>query len=278
MTQDLVWYQVILLSIAAFFLAFQAIHGWRLGLVRQLANLGALIAAYWVALRAGSWAMPLFRPFGFPDFLSAALAGSLLAVCTYVVLSSLARIVFLKTGEQKANVLRLTYGAGGAAVGVLFGAVVIWVAVLAIRLLGTVAEAELTSESASKEAPSALAGGLAQAKQSLELGPAGAVVEQVDPIPTEVYSTVGKIGRLVSNAEHVERFLNYPGAKPIAEHPKILALRNDPTIVRELSSRNYIALLRNRHLVHAANDPEVSRLVKNFELQKALDYALTGRL
>jgi hypothetical protein len=278
MSHNLVWHQVIFLSIAGFFLAFQALRGWQLGLVRQLANLGALIAAYVVALRAGSLAAPLFRPFGFPDLVTALLAGSLLAACTYIVLTSVARIIFSKTAEQNVHFLRLTYGAGGALIGVLFGAVVVWIAVLGIRLLGTVAEAEAGTNPLAATSSSGIVSNLAQVKQSLEFGPAGAVVEQVDPIPREIYSTVGKLGRLLANAEHVERFMSYPGAQPIAEHPKIVALRNDPEIVREVTSRNYLALLRNKHLVHAANDPEVNRLVKKFELQKALDYALAERL
>jgi hypothetical protein len=72
----------------------------------------------------------------------------------------------------------------------------------------------------------------------------------------------------------VDRFLSYPGAKTLLAHPKIAALQNDPVITRDLINRNYFALIRNPRIVTAANDTEIGELMRKFEFEKALDYAL----
>ena len=79
---------------------------------------------------------------------------------------------------------------------------------------------------------------------------------------------------MVSSDESVARFLSYPGVQPLAEHPKIVALQSDPQVSREVLERDYLALLRNERIVAAANDPEVAVLLRQFEFQKALDYAI----
>ena len=67
------------------------------------------------------------------------------------------------------------------------------------------------------------------------------------------------------------------GAKELTEHPRIVALQRDPDVTREIEGRDYFALLRNERIVSAANDPELHALVRQFELEKALDYALNSR-
>jgi hypothetical protein len=44
--------------------------------------------------------------------------------------------------------------------------------------------------------------------------------------------------------------------------------------LQEVAAHDYLALLRNPRIVEAANDPEVTALIKQLEFEKALDYAL----
>jgi hypothetical protein len=76
-------------------------------------------------------------------------------------------------------------------------------------------------------------------KQSLGHGATAAMVDRVDPIPDAVYSALAKVGEMVSSDESVARFLSYPGVKPLAEHPKIVALQSDPQVSREVLERDY---------------------------------------
>ena len=100
------------------------------------------------------------------------------------------------------------------------------------------------------------------------------MVQQVDPIPGTLYSVLRKLGTMVSDEKSVDRFLSYPGVKPLLAHPKIAALQNDPEITRDIIGRNYFALLRNPRILTAANDTEIGELMRKFEFEKALDYAI----
>jgi hypothetical protein len=184
--------------------------------------------------------------------------------------------------------MRLGYGISGAACGAVYGLFLVWIMVLAIRLLGSVAETQLavvnnpriiaghpSATPAPAPAPtSAVIRTLAQMKQSLEQGPAGMVVQQVDPIPGTLYGILHKLGMMVSDDKSVDRFLSFPGVRPLLDHPKVAALQNDPEITRDLISRNYLALISNPHIISAANDPEIAELMRKFQFEKALDYAI----
>ncbi len=113
-------------------------------------------------------------------------------------------------------------------------------------------------------------------KQSLEQGPAGVVVQQVDPIPGSLYTILHKLGVMASDEKSMDRFLNYPGAKQITQHPKIAALQNDPDITRDILNHDFLNLIRNRRIIAAANDAEITELLRKFEFEKALDQALQG--
>ena len=61
----------------------------------------------------------------------------------------------------------------------------------------------------------------------------------------------------------------------MTEHPKIAALHSDPEIAKSLIAQDYFALVRNEHIIRAANDREIGELMAKFEFEKALDYALS---
>jgi len=278
------WQSVFLISAAALVL-LQAWVGWRRGIVRQALTLAAIAAGYVVAILGGHLLVPLLRPFGFPDQLLALMGGAVLGLAAFLIISVASAILFKKTSQQSVGVFRFGYGAAGALLGAVFGLFLVWVAVVAIRLLGTVAETEvLASErpvGGARRArvqlprePSPLVRGLASMKQSMEHGAAGAVMEQVDPLPAYVYEVLGKVTQVVAQEDRMKRFLEYPGVQPLARHPKIVALQHDPAIEREVLSRDYYALIRNEKIVQVANDPELAVALRELEFLKALDYAL----
>jgi hypothetical protein len=60
----------------------------------------------------------------------------------------------------------------------------------------------------------------------------------------------------------------------LSEHPKIVALRDDPEISEMITQRRFLDLLRNQRIIDAANDPVLAERIKKFNFQRALDYAL----
>jgi Colicin V production protein len=293
---SLVW-QVVFLSLAVVLVLFEAVRGWRLGLLRQLIRLGALVAAYAAGFFGGRFLIPIARPLlKMPDFVLLALGGATLAFVAYAVVSGVGAILFRRTGQQDSKVVRLIYGFSGAIVGLFFGVFAFWLIVVSVRAVGAVADAQVRSRSSfvdavrpstshaleirrrflgdGNEESAAFAASLARLKNSLELGPFGNAIKQMDPVSQKSYETVAKVAAVFSNPERARRFLSFPGARELSEHPKIVALRDDPEIAEMISQRRFLDLLQNQRVIGAANDPALADWIKKFDFQRALDYAM----
>jgi uncharacterized membrane protein required for colicin V production len=290
-------WQLAFISFAVVLVLFEVLRGWRRGLARQIARLGALVAAYFAAYFGGHLLVPLVRPFlKLPDVVMSILAGAVLALVIYAVINSLGTILFRRTSQHQSAFVRLLYGLGGAAFGLFFGGFLVWLIVVGIRSLGSVADVQVREEatdtstssgrtlhavdlrrgvlSESNEEPASLLSSLARLKNSLEMGTFGAAVKKADMVPTNAYETLGKVGKVVSDPESAQRFLNFPGAHELSEHPKIMALRDDPEIQQLIAQGRYLDLLRDQKIIDAANDPALFEQIKKFDLQHALDYAV----
>jgi uncharacterized membrane protein required for colicin V production len=270
-------WQMLFYAGAVLLVLFKMWHGWRLGVVRQTAALLTIVAAYVAGFLGGRAAAPILRTWlPYPELVLSIIGGLIIAGSVFLVGTLLSAILFKKTAHQSVGVVRFGFGLLGAAVGALYGVVLVVIALIGIRLLGTVAEAQVTADANGpqrKETPPLLRG-LAQLKRSLTDSPAAVAVEKVDPVSEEFYGTLEKVGTMAGDAKSVERFSEYPGVRPLLEHPKMLALLNDPEIARAATEHDYVALLSSRLLMQTAGDPELVELMHNLELQKALDYAL----
>lgn len=293
---SLLW-QVVFLSFGCVLILFEILRGWRRGMARQLARLGALIAAYFAAYFGSDLLGPWLRPFlHMPDAVLSVVAGGILAVLVYATITGLGTLYFKRTSQHNSSFVRVVYGASGAVLGLFFGAFLVWLMVVTVRSLGAVADAQVRQLPATqtgsvtarslhavdlrhgmlKEAneSSPLLASLARLKNSLELGSVGSAVKKADVIPSSAYDTLGKVGKVLSDPENAQRFLSFPGARELGEHPLIVALRDDPEIAELISQGRFFELLQNPKIRAAANDPAVGQRVKNFDLQAALDYAL----
>jgi len=283
-----VW-QAVFVSFALLLILFEALRGWRLGLVRQVVRLLALVLAYAGAVFGGRMLLPLLRPFfRLPDLFISIIAGAVLAFAIYALVNLLGALLFKRTGQQPAGFIRFLYGLSGAFLGIFFGLFTIWLLIVGIRSLGAIANAQLQAETTTRSQlprhqtvlpnnPNPLINSIARLNNSIALGPVGNTVTAVDVVPTQAYQTLGKLGTVVSSPESAERFLSYPGAKELTENPKLIALRDDPEIIALIQQQRYLELLQNPKLIEALNDPTLAAQVKGFEFQKALDYALQAK-
>jgi hypothetical protein len=292
-----VW-QLVFLSFALVLILFEVIRGWRLGLMRQLTRVAAVVAGYAAAYFGGDMLVPLLRStLKMPDIVISVLAGAILAVAVYGIISSLGTILFKRTSQQGSGMVRLVYGLSGALLGICFGAFFIWLVLIGVRSVGSIAEAQVqartkgegsgnargplaqarlpeASPSTPKPDSDSLMTLLARLKNSLELGAVGDVVKKADAAtPLAAYQTLGEMGTILANPETARRFFDSPGARELSEHPKIVALRNDPEIAEMLAQGRLLELLRDPRVVEAINDPTLAAQVKAFDMKKALDYA-----
>ena len=284
-------WQIVFVSFAVVLILFEILRGWRRGLPRQVARLGALIAAYF----AGWFATKFFGPLlGFfirlPDTVLSILAGALFALVIYAVISGIGSALFRRTDQHESVAVRLLYGSTGAALGAFFGLFMVWLTVVAVRSIGSVANAEVReqtndstvlhavdmrrrifAESGEDEAP--LTTSLARLKNSLEMGVIGNMLKKTDVVPPKTYDLIEKIGTVAANPQCAERFLEYPGAKELSENPKIIALRNDQEISQMFAQGQLLELIQDHRIIDAANDPELRERLKKFDVVAALNYA-----
>ena len=291
-------WQVVFISFGFILILFEVLRGWRLGLMRQIMRLIALAIAYAVVFFGGGWLVPAVRPlFKIPDPVLSVLCGVTLAVAAYMLVSGVGAILFKRTSQQQSRLLYLIYGFTGAILGLFFGVFLLWLTVASVRTAGALAEgragrrsnvaAHQSQDPTSRaldvrrrflsepdDGIQALATSLARLKNSLELGLVGSVVKNSDPVSQKTYQTLEKAGTVLSNPERTQKFLTFPGARELAEHPKIVALRSDPEIADLLAQGRFIDLLQNPRVIEVANDPVLAQRIKQFDVRRALDYAL----
>ena len=287
-------WQYVFISLAIVIILLEIIHGWRLGLVRQLVRVIAIIVAYSCAFFGARSTVPIMRSFfKLPDPILVVLGGAILAAILFAGINLTGAFLFRKTAQQESRLVRLIWGGTGAFLGILLGLFTIWLAFAGIRMVGSVAEARLRmqnaptraagqpigaaqtqTESAVSPLPNPLMAMLANMKNSLESGRVGEAVRTIDPLPPSLYRVLEKAGQVASNVQSAERFLSYPGAREISEHPRVVALRNDSRVMELIASGHIFELLKNPRMIEAMNDPALQAQVKNFDLERALDYAL----
>jgi uncharacterized membrane protein required for colicin V production len=291
-------WQIVFLSFAVILILFEIVRGWRLGLMRQITRLIGLGAAYAAAFFGGKLFVPAMRSFfKIPDPVLSILCAAILAFAAYLVVSGIGAILFKRTAQQESWLLHIVYGFAGAILGLFFGLFLLWLTVVGVRAVGALAEGQArrrpeaaahgaqdpTSHaldvrrrflSESDDGMRAFAISLARLKNSLELGLLGSVLKNTDPVSQRTYETLEKAGSVLSSPERTQKFLTFPGARELAEHPKIVALRSDPEIADLIAQGRFLDLLQNPRVIDALNDPVLADRIKKFDFQRALDYAL----
>lgn len=284
--------QQIILGVAGVLVLYQIIRGWRMGPIRQLIRFGALAAAYTAGMFGAPALLPLLRPLHFPDFLLEPFAGLILGILTCFFVNLFGGLLFKKTTDQNFGLAWLLYGVTGGLLGLAYGLLLVVAASIVIRFLGVMVEGgasvvpapalvqsghrqpALAPASETPPRTNPVTSTVLLLKQSLEMGLPGEFLHMVDPVPKASYETVAKVGQLVSHPAAINRLIDYPGAKEIVQSPEIDALRTDPEIVREASAHHYLALLKNARVLKTCNDPKTAKLLKKFDFEKALDFAL----
>ncbi|PYK20134.1 MAG: hypothetical protein DME55_03120 [Verrucomicrobia bacterium] len=236
-----------------------------------------------------------------PDPVLSILCGAILAIAAYMLVGGVGAILFKRTSQQESGLLYLIYGFAGAILGLFFGLFLLWLTVASVRTVGALAEGQAGGRSGaathdaqdptsralevrrrflseSEDRTLTLATSLARLKNSLELGLLGSVLKNTDPVSQRTYQMLEKAGSVFSNPERAQKFLTFPGARELAEHPKIVALRSDPEIADLIAQGRFLDLLQNPRVIEVANDPVLAERIRKFDIQRALDYALEERV
>lgn len=275
-------FQIFLVG-AALIVLFQMWRGWQLGLVRQLLRMVSLGAAWFAVVYCGYVLAPFFRGLGWPAPIAKTAGGIALGALVWLGIGGVGALLFKRT-EHHSGVVRLGFGATGAILGAVYGLILVWVIAQSLRFLGTAAEASqavdknprfaAVSPAKPEKQLARAVGPLVELKKSLETGVTGTLLKKTDPVPDEVERTLTKTTQVLGDMHGMERFLEYPGVKPLLKQPKIVELVNDPEIARAVADRDYMKLLNHPRMVAAVSDPQLAESLKQIDFEKALDYAL----
>src|SRR5437870_3824028 len=134
-------WQFAFVSLAIVVLLLEIIHGWRLGLIRQLVRVIAIVVAYSCAFFAARATVPLMHSFfKLPDPILALLGGAILAAILFAAINLIGAFLFKKTAQQESRFIRLIWGSTGAFLGILLGLFTIWLGFAGVRMVGSVAD------------------------------------------------------------------------------------------------------------------------------------------
>src|SRR5437763_3400598 len=255
-------WQYVFISLAIVIILLEIVHGWRLGLIRQLVRVIAIIVAYSCGFFAANATIPIMRSYlKLPDPILAILGGAILAFILFAAINLIGAFLFKKTAQHSSPVIRLIWGIAGALLGVLLGMFTLWLTFTGIRMVGSVAQARLhtpnppgltprpngTVDPAAQPAPpNPLMTILADMKNSLEGGHVGEAVRAVDPLPPTLYRGLEKAGEVASNPDCAEGFLSFPGAREISEHRRVVVVRDDRQGVEGIASGQSFVLIKNQ--------------------------------
>ena len=266
------FWQGMLFLFAALFLLWETWGGWRRGVVRGMIHFFAFVFSGILGILAGqATAFVVEKALPGGGFLAGAMVGSFVTLIVLALALLLGAILFKRTAQQPAGLMRLLYGGGGAFFGLLTGLVLLWGGITIIRTFGVAAQIAIDSRRSESARPVAKA--MVRLKESLELGPAGKIAESVDVLPPEIYDLVVRVGKLTSDQEALMRFLDYPGVEEIMQSPRMAALLNDPSVARAVEQKDFLFLIQSPALLKAVQDPAFQKQLAAFDLQKALDYA-----
>lgn len=259
---------------AGLYLLFEIWRGWRRGVVRHGVSVLALISAGgvgWIFAWMTGFLADRIIPFPYP--VGRMIFGLAAAVAFYAVAAVLSSLLFKKTSQQRSGLVRLIFGVGGGVFGLIFGLLMLWGGISLVRMVGAVAEADQKSPTRGVVS-SALDPSLMAAKEALESGQTGSWVDRVDILPSNIYPLITKIVQVTQSPAAVGRFLFYPGTQQLLSSTKLGELFTDPSMVEAATQGNVFGLLSQPKLQEVAADPATREALANFDLEKALDYAL----
>lgn len=249
-------------------------NGWRTGVVRALCSLFAMVVALVVGLFIGVLVLAVMAGISLTfGIIAGWIAGVVSGLVVYFILTFVAALLLKRTSQQKTIALRLVYGIGGAAIGVLVGLSIYWGAIMFVRGIGGFWEPRFQPVAAHSPLPkpNAAEAVVVKLKRSIEAGSTGRTLLAGDVMPESFYRVVNKLGQMLVDPRAVNRFFQYPD---------IVAVLNDPAFSSLMagSSGNGASvddyLRTNQRLLAATKDPALIEKLQKIELEKALDFAL----
>ena len=224
------------------------------------------------ALLLGELVAPLLRPLGFADVVNLALARAQVALLAYLIAVGCGAILFKRTGQQELGLVRFFYGLSGAAIGLAFGVVMVWLLLVFVRVAGLFAPPPAQSDAGGIAARTL--GVVREWKSEIENGPVSGLVKAVDPLRERDYESAERAGQLIGNPERLRKLWESAALREWAADERVKQLANDPELQKLVSERDFAAFLRHPRVVAFLNDPELIARARRTDFEAALREAV----
>ena len=255
------WQTALLILFGALVL-FATVRGWFRGLLLQLlipmAIAGAALVVY---LFTGNFVGLLGMQASTLSAGGLLVARLLLGLFLYYLIQLVGGFIFRSTNDYDLAVSRWVSGVGGALLGFGYGLLVVWLCLIAFRVIGRVAEDQASLQIGRGLTPSPALTTIAKAKASLELGWVGTVVHDVDPIPAQFYESIDRWNSILERPDALKRLVVDPAFRGFSDNAKFQALANDPEIANLIEKGDLLGVVTNPKVLQFLTDPEVNRIL-----------------
>jgi hypothetical protein len=269
-------WQTAVLVVAALWLLLSAVRGWGKGLMRQLVGIVALFAAGYLVLCYSGLVGEFLRPH-LPALFLLPAAAIIIWVFSFNLILLIGRLLFKRTKDCQSPSLRLIYGVGGGMIGLGYGLLFVWCVLIALKVIGQIAENQVEMQRVKNESSGAFVLNLAKLKNSVGLGSGRAVLDSIDPLPRRFYRDLDQYSRVIEDPQSIQKLLEYPGFRRVLESPQVLELERDPQIAADVKKGNIIGVFTNPKVIALLNDPQIQSVFTQGDLEAALSYALRSQ-
>ncbi|MBK8477388.1 MAG: CvpA family protein [Opitutaceae bacterium] len=272
---------VIWISLAAVLLFI--FIGYRRGILRILALIGALLLAGLAAIPLGASLLPLVQRAGFiPRALMPIAAPLAAGLVVFIVLSGVASWLLsrreLGREAQKLPRMEPWEKLGGAVLGGLWGCTLVVLVLTGLHLLGRVDQelAQATGETQKAEAAESVPAAntprnaYQQLNQQIDASPLATIVQQVNPAEERVAKVFGNLAKVTSDPVLLEHLRTHPSIARLTNLPQLKAVAQDPEIQRLLRERQYYALLDDPKLAGLLEDKALVEECRKVDLEAVL--------
>lgn len=254
------------------FIAFAAGLAFSRGVVRQLVGMCTLAISVGVGWYVFRHRMEIFgsSAAGMSTdrllFLSAA-AGLL----TYFLCKA---GVYLLTAFGFINLLGGLNGWKGVLLSALPSSFLMWVATMALRLLGSIDGMESAAEVAKKgvDIQSQAQSIWTSLSQRLDNSFIGAIAQKFDPYDLKATANLSRLLILWPEGTMWQRLAaQSPKTANALNHPRIVELGSDPTVRKLIEKQDFAGLMQLKQVEEAARHPDLEPVLSGLDLEAAMD-------
>jgi uncharacterized membrane protein required for colicin V production len=265
-------WQTAVFLIAGGCILVNAVRGWSQGLMRQVIGILAFFAAAFLVWQSTGRMEEFLRPH-VPAWILIPVSAVVIWVVSFNSIVLVGRLLFKRTKDCESSLFRLFSGLGGAAIGLGYGLLFVFCSLMALRVVGRLAEDQVEIQQSKNENSGALILNLAKLKNSVEMGFGRKTLESVDPLPKGFYRVLDRYTLVITDPDTIRKTLEYPGFNRIWKSPQILEIEGDPQIMEDLKRGNILGVFTNPKIVALLENPQIRSLFTPGNLDAALNYA-----